>query len=64
MGARDLKVPYVTSGGIANGRQLAAALALGASGVNMGTRYEVENNIWCINKESSLRSTTDCLLTS
>lgn len=39
MGARDLAVPYVASGGIANGRQLAAALTLGASGVNMGTRF-------------------------
>ena len=39
MGARDLKVPYVTSGGVANGRQLAAALTLGASGVNMGVRF-------------------------
>lgn len=39
MGARDLSVPYVTSGGVANGRQLAAALTLGASGVNMGVRF-------------------------
>mmetsp|Transcript_3645 Transcript_3645/g.5657 ORF Transcript_3645/g.5657 Transcript_3645/m.5657 type:complete len:330 (+) Transcript_3645:156-1145(+) len=39
MGARELSVPYVASGGIANGRQLAAALALGASGVNLGTRF-------------------------
>lgn len=39
MGARDLSVPYVTSGGVSNGRQLAAALALGASGVNLGTRF-------------------------
>ncbi|CAE7732718.1 unnamed protein product, partial [Symbiodinium microadriaticum] len=39
MGARDLTVPFVASGGIANGRQLAAALALGASGINMGTRF-------------------------
>lgn len=39
MGARDLTVPYVTSGGVSNGRQLAAALALGASGVNLGTRF-------------------------
>ena len=38
-GARDLAVPYVASGGVGNGRQLAAALALGASGVNMGTRF-------------------------
>ena len=39
MGARELSVPYVASGGVGNGRQLAAALALGASGVNMGTRF-------------------------
>ena len=38
-GARDLSVPYVASGGVGNGRQLAAALALGAAGVNMGTRF-------------------------
>jgi NADH:quinone reductase (non-electrogenic) len=39
MGARDLTVPFVTSGGVSNGRQLAASLALGASGVNLGTRF-------------------------
>ena len=39
IGARELSVPYITSGGVADGRQLAAALALGASGVNMGTRF-------------------------
>ncbi|KAF6757340.1 2-nitropropane dioxygenase [Ephemerocybe angulata] len=37
--ARELKVPYVASGGIADARGFAAALALGASGVNMGTRF-------------------------
>ncbi|KAF5311624.1 hypothetical protein D9611_009440 [Ephemerocybe angulata] len=37
--ARELKVPYVASGGIADARGMAAALALGASGVNMGTRF-------------------------
>ncbi|KAF5340784.1 hypothetical protein D9611_007293 [Ephemerocybe angulata] len=37
--ARELKVPYVASGGIADARGIAAALALGASGVNMGTRF-------------------------
>lgn len=37
--AEQLKIPYLASGGFANGRQLAAALALGASGVNMGTRW-------------------------
>ncbi|KAF6757345.1 2-nitropropane dioxygenase [Ephemerocybe angulata] len=37
--ARELKIPYVASGGIADARGVAAALALGASGVNMGTRF-------------------------
>lgn len=30
----DLKVPFVSSGGIANGQGLAASLALGAQGAN------------------------------
>ncbi|EJL73748.1 2-nitropropane dioxygenase-like enzyme [Variovorax sp. CF313] len=34
-----MKIPLVASGGIADGRGLAAALALGAEGVNMGTRF-------------------------
>ncbi len=33
------EVPVVAAGGIADGRGLAAALALGAQGVNMGTRF-------------------------
>jgi len=37
--AKELKIPFVASGGCATGRQLAAALALGAEGVNMGTRF-------------------------
>ncbi|KAK0187896.1 hypothetical protein F5146DRAFT_732905 [Armillaria mellea] len=37
--AKELTIPYIASGGIADGRGLAAALALGASGVNMGTRF-------------------------
>lgn len=36
---RALEVPVIASGGIADGRGLAAALALGAEGVNMGTRF-------------------------
>src|SRR4051794_8512936 len=37
--AETLTVPYVASGGMANGRSLVAALALGADGLNMGTRF-------------------------
>jgi nitronate monooxygenase len=37
--ARALKIPAVASGGIADGRGLAAALALGCDGINMGTRF-------------------------
>jgi len=35
----SLKIPVVAAGGIADGRGLAAALALGAQGVQMGTRF-------------------------
>ncbi|PWN46189.1 putative 2-Nitropropane dioxygenase [Ceraceosorus guamensis] len=35
----ELSVPFIASGGIANGQGLAAALALGACGANMGTRF-------------------------
>lgn len=34
-----LDVPVIASGGIADGRGMAAALSLGAQGVNMGTRF-------------------------
>jgi NAD(P)H-dependent flavin oxidoreductase YrpB (nitropropane dioxygenase family) len=37
--AQELKVPFVASGGIGNAQQLVAALALGADGINMGTRF-------------------------
>ncbi|MCY4187844.1 MAG: nitronate monooxygenase [Bryobacterales bacterium] len=38
--ARDnLSIPVVSSGGFGDGRGLAAALALGADGMNMGTRF-------------------------
>jgi len=34
-----VKVPVIAAGGIADGRQIAAALSLGAHGVQMGTRF-------------------------
>ncbi|MEP6867394.1 MAG: nitronate monooxygenase family protein [Novosphingobium sp.] len=37
--ADKVKIPMVASGGFGDGRGLVAALALGAEGVNMGTRF-------------------------
>src|SRR5512133_3605952 len=37
--ADELQIPFVASGGMADGRSLVAALALGAAGMNMGTRF-------------------------
>ena len=37
--AEELSIPFVASGGIGNAQQLVAALALGADGINMGTRF-------------------------
>lgn len=37
--ASSLSVPLLASGGIATGRQMVAAMALGADGINMGTRF-------------------------
>jgi NAD(P)H-dependent flavin oxidoreductase YrpB (nitropropane dioxygenase family) len=37
--AEELSIPFVASGGLANGRSLVASLALGAEGINMGTRF-------------------------
>jgi nitronate monooxygenase len=37
--AEELTIPFVASGGMADGRSLVAAMALGADGINMGTRF-------------------------
>ncbi|GAA4284506.1 nitronate monooxygenase family protein [Brevibacterium daeguense] len=37
--ADQLKIPFIASGGFGDGRGLAAALALGADGINMGSRF-------------------------
>lgn len=64
LAAKRLNVPYIASGGIANGRQMAACFALGAEGVNMGTRFmatkeaPVHPNIKKALVEADERSTT------
>lgn len=45
--AQALKIPVIASGGIADGRGMAAALVLGAEGVNMGTRF-------CVTQEAPI----------
>ena len=37
--AEELSIPFVSSGGMADARSLVASLALGADGMNMGTRF-------------------------
>lgn len=37
--AEELQIPFVASGGMADARSLVAALAMGADGMNMGTRF-------------------------
>ena len=41
LAARRLQIPFLASGGFGDGRGLAAALAMGADGINMGTRFMV-----------------------
>ena len=48
--ARVVKVPLIASGGIADGRGMAAAMALGAEGINMGTRF-------CATQEAPIHET-------
>lgn len=45
--ADKIKIPMLASGGFADGRGLVAALALGADGINMGTRF-------CATKEAPI----------
>jgi len=44
--ARALSIPLIVGGGIGTGEQLVAALALGADGVIIGTRFLVSEEIW------------------
>lgn len=62
--ARALEIPVIASGGIADGRGMAAALALGADGVNMGTRFmltqeaPLHDSVKHVLAQSSERDTT------
>jgi NADH:quinone reductase (non-electrogenic) len=47
--ADKLKIPMIASGGLADARGLVAALALGAQGINMGTRF-------CATQEAPIHS--------
>lgn len=55
---QSLKVPFIASGGFADGHGLAAALCLGACGINMGTRFmaTVESPIHIKVKEEIVRA--------
>ena len=61
--SRQLDIPVLASGGFGNGQGLVAALALGAEGINMGTRFvatreaPVHNNIKRAYVDSSERDT-------
>jgi enoyl-[acyl-carrier protein] reductase II len=63
--AQKIDIPLITAGGIADGASMAAAFALGAEGVQMGTRMlaSVEANVHKGLKEAILRaSETDTVL--
>lgn len=43
---KSLRIPYLIGGGIGDGAQIPAVLAMGAAGVLMGTRFLVSEEIW------------------
>lgn len=53
--ADQVSIPIIASGGIGDGRGLAAAMALGAEGVNMGTRF-------CATKEAPIHDAIKAFL--
>jgi nitronate monooxygenase len=55
LAAKKVKIPLIASGGIADGRTMAAAFALGVEGVNMGTRF-------CVTKEAPIHDSIKQLL--
>lgn len=62
--AEELEIPFIASGGFGNGQGLAAALSLGAEGINMGTRFlatreaPIHDNVkWALVKNDELQTT-------
>lgn len=55
--ADQVSIPIIASGGIGDGRGLAAAMALGAEGVNMGTRF-------CATQEAPIHDAIKAFLVS
>jgi len=43
---QQLEIPYLVGGGVGDGAQIVAALAMGAAGVVMGTRFLAADEIW------------------
>ncbi|SMH37777.1 NAD(P)H-dependent flavin oxidoreductase [Azospirillum agricola] len=60
----SVTIPVIASGGFADGRGLAAALAFGAVGIAMGTRFllTAESPVPMASKERYLKATTDGIL--
>jgi len=46
LAAQRVDIPVVVGGGIGTGSQIAAALAMGAEGVILGTRFLVASEVW------------------
>jgi NAD(P)H-dependent flavin oxidoreductase YrpB (nitropropane dioxygenase family) len=59
--AREVKIPVIAAGGFADGKGLVAALALGADGIAMGTRFAVtqESPIHGRSKQAYINTTED-----
>ena len=51
--AEALKIPFVASGGMADGRSLVAALALGADGRSLLMADDVGDVIWRVTGDSA-----------
>jgi len=56
--SRSVNIPVIAAGGIADGRGMAAAFALGAEAVQMGTRFvaSVESDVHPVYKEKIVKA--------